>query len=165
MESLGIDPKLLIAQAVNFAIFFILFSRFIAKPFMQFLHKERKLEEERQDLSNTLKKKEEEYVTKEKKMRQEMKKELDSVLQQARIDAEQIKKEMIQQAQSEADIIIDRARKQIEEEKASLYKDVKNQSADLSILLINKALKNYLNEETQKKLTQYILSNATKEAH
>ena len=33
MEALGIDPKLLVAQLVNFALFAYVFKRFMYKPF------------------------------------------------------------------------------------------------------------------------------------
>jgi F0F1-type ATP synthase membrane subunit b/b' len=41
MENLGIDGKLLSAQLINFILFFIIYKKYIAKPFMAFLKKEK----------------------------------------------------------------------------------------------------------------------------
>jgi F0F1-type ATP synthase membrane subunit b/b' len=37
MDKFGLDIKLLIAQVTNFAIFFFVFKKFMAKPFAQFV--------------------------------------------------------------------------------------------------------------------------------
>ena len=163
MENLGLDLKLLIAQLVNFLIFFFVFYRFMAKPFIQFLTKEQKREEEKQTMLNSLKKREEEFDAKEKKLRQEMKKEMDQVIKQARQDAESVRQEIMEQTKKEADQYISRTRKQLDEERNELYRDVKRRTADLSILLVNKALSNYLNDDAKKKVTEYILANASRD--
>ena len=38
MENLGIDGKLLLAQIINFVLFFILVTKFVVKPFTAFLN-------------------------------------------------------------------------------------------------------------------------------
>ena len=45
MENLGIDIKLLIAQLINFGIFFFIIAKFVAKPFTKFLNEERNKDE------------------------------------------------------------------------------------------------------------------------
>jgi len=71
MESLGVDVKLLIAQIVNFLLFFLIFKKFIAKPFSQFLVTEKQKEQERERILLELKQKEDNFL-KEKEI--EMKK-------------------------------------------------------------------------------------------
>ena len=44
MDKLGIDVKLLIAQLVNFGLFFFIFQKFIAKPFLGLIKSEEKKE-------------------------------------------------------------------------------------------------------------------------
>ena len=46
MENLGINVKLIIAQIINFALFFLIYKKFIAKPFVNFINGEKKKEEE-----------------------------------------------------------------------------------------------------------------------
>jgi len=63
MENLGIDPKLIFSQILNFAVFFFIFFRFIAKPFNAYLSKQKELEKEREELAASTKKQQEELVT------------------------------------------------------------------------------------------------------
>ena len=67
MENLGIDGKLLLAQMINFALFFILVKQFMVKPFTSFLNQERKNEEEKNRMLEKLKKSEEAGIEAEKK--------------------------------------------------------------------------------------------------
>ncbi len=48
MEKLGVDLKLLIAQAINFILFFFIVKKYIAKPFSQFLKSEKENEKEKE---------------------------------------------------------------------------------------------------------------------
>ena len=47
MENLGIDLKLMIAQSINFLLFFFIVKKFIAKPFTNFLEEEKNKEKEK----------------------------------------------------------------------------------------------------------------------
>jgi len=42
MEGLGVDVKLLIAQVINFLLFFYIFKKYLAKPFQKYLDEETK---------------------------------------------------------------------------------------------------------------------------
>ena len=66
MENLGIDGKLLLAQIINFVLFFILVKQFVVKPFTNFLNQERKNEEDKDKLLEKLKKSEEAGLENEK---------------------------------------------------------------------------------------------------
>ena len=41
MENLGIDIKLLIAQMINFGLFFFIIKKFVTKPFLNFVEDEK----------------------------------------------------------------------------------------------------------------------------
>ncbi len=165
MENLGIDFKLLLAQLVNFTLFFVLFYRFMAKPFLKFLNKERKMEEEKEATLATLKKQEGEMSTMEQEMRAKAKKQIDEMLDQAKEGAEKAKQDILAQAQKEADQIVAKAKAQLEIEREQLYKEVKNKTVDMGMLLVKNALKDYLTEDAKKALTQHILQNASKEVN
>lgn len=163
MENLGVDYKLLIAQLINFGIFFFVFKKYIATPFMTYLSTQRKQEEARQKSLNDIKKTEEKLESMEADMRKKAKKQIDEMIAKAKEDAERVRQEIIDQAEKQAGDVVARAKEQLEEEKRALYKEVKGKTVDLSMLMINKALHEYLNEDARKKLTEYIVSNAGKE--
>jgi F-type H+-transporting ATPase subunit b len=159
MENLGIDGKLLLAQLINFAIFFFLVKKYIAKPFLKFLQQERDNEKEKEELLDKLKKGDLELQTKEVKLKETARKEQAAILEKARQDAVKLRQEIVSEAKKEAENIKEKARRELQEEKEKLHQDVKNKVADLSILLTEKTLSTYLEEESRKKITKNILKN------
>ena len=125
MESLGIDIKLLIAQIINFGLFFYIFKKYLAKPFVDFIANEEKREKEKERLVTDLKNKEEEMALAQSKTKAQMKKELDEALKKVKTDAAKIKANLIVEAKKEAEAVIGRGKKQIETEKAEMEKEMK----------------------------------------
>ncbi len=159
MENLGIDYKLLLAQVINFVVFFVIFKKFIAKPFGDFLTQEERKEKEKEKLDAAIKKSEEELVEKEKKMLGKLHKEETELMNKTRIEAGEERKELIEKANREASDIVEKSRQKMIEERQSLYKETKNKVAELSLYLISHGLKDYLSPKAQKELTDYILKN------
>src|SRR3989338_2584146 len=159
MDQLGIDIKQLVAQLINFVLFFLIFKKFIATPFQNFLNDERRKENERQNILEKLKKDEAGAAEERIRMKEITKKEFEKVLLEAKKEAEKIKNELIIEAKKEAEEIKIRAKKLMEEEKDKLNQAAKDRMVDLSIAIVDKAFKDFLDEETKKKITQHILNN------
>ena len=159
MENLGIDGKLLLAQLINFVLFFYIFKKYIAAPFLKFMNQERQNEKEKEELLNNLKKGEEGLIVKDQKLRDQLKKETALVLEKAKKEGSVMKEEIIAEAKRDAAAIKDRALKEIKEERGKLYKDVKVKAGDLSIIIVEKALSDFLDIEAKKKITGNILKN------
>lgn len=163
MESLGIDIKLLLAQIINFVLFFFIFKKFIAKPFSKFLNLEVDKEKEKEKILIDLRKKEEDLINKEKKAQEKMKEEFDVAIKNAKKEALLVKDDIISTSKKEADSIILKGKKQVEDERLTMQKEVKKNVVDLSVFLVQKALNNFLTPDLQRKLTQHILKNFSKE--
>ena len=159
MENLGIDGKLLLAQIINFVLFFILVKKFVVKPFTVFLNQERTDEEEKNKFLDKLKKNDEAAVEAEKKMKEKMKKEFDDLLVQAKKDAQNLRTDLIKQAEIDAQEIRDKSKKLLEEEKNALYREVKDKIVKTSLMVVEKALKESLDEASRKQVTSYIIKN------
>ncbi len=162
MENLGIDPKLIIAQIVSFAIFYFIFRRFISAPLLKFLKKQKEDEELRAKLAEELEDRKSVLEEKDRKMNKERRTALDAAIAQGKQDAEKVKNELIEDAKKQADDIILRAKDQMEEEKQNLYKDVRKKIAQVSVMLVEGALKDYLNVDAQKAITQNITNKLPK---
>ncbi len=162
MESLGIDIKLLIAQAINFALFFYIFKKFIAKPFSNFLADEVKKEQEKEKILVDLKDKEELMIVNQNKTKLQMKKELDEAIKKSKQEASLYKTKLVAEAGEEAEEIIVKAKKQIETEKKQAEKEIKNKVAQLSNMLISQSFDKYLSVSAQKEITKNILKNLPK---
>jgi len=159
MENLGIDGKLLLAQMINFLLFFILVKQFVVKPFTAFLNQERKSEEEKNKLLEKLKKSEEAGIEVEKKMKEKMKKEFDVLFVQAKKEAQSIRADLIKQAETDAEEIKDKNKKLLEEEKNLLYREVKDKIIKTSLMIVENTLKESLDEASRKKVTGAIIKN------
>ena len=162
MESLGIDFKLLIAQLINFIIFFYIFKKYIAKPFSRFLKTEIDKEKEKERIFQEIKKKEEAFALEEKKLKEKMKKEYEESLKNTKQEAIKVKDKIITEARKEAEQIILKARKQMEEERSEMIKEIKQKAVDLSLLIVEKTLSQFIDTEMHKKINQQILKNFAK---
>ena len=159
MENLGIDGKLLLAQIINFVLFFILVKKFVVKPFSAFLNQERKNEEEKTKLLDKLKKSEEAGIEAEKKMKEKMKKEFDVLFVQAKKEAQSLRTDLIKQAEADAQEIRDKSKKLLEEEKNALYREVKDKIIKTSLMVVEKAFLESLDEPSRKQVTDFIIKN------
>lgn len=159
MENLGIDYKLLIAQIVNFGLLFFVVSKYVAKPFLNAVQMERRGDVEKERILKELQTKEERMLEEEKKWNKSMKEKEEKILNDAKKKADAVRVEILAEAKSEADSIVERGKKQVEEERESFYREAKKHIANVSVLVIEKALDKYLTTDVQKKLTEHVLSN------
>ncbi len=159
MENLGIDGKLLLAQIINFVLFFVLVKKFVVKPFTSFLNQERKNEEEKTKLLEKLKKSEEAGIEAEKRTKEKMKKEFDVLFVQAKKEAQSLKADLIKEAEADAQEIRDKSKKLLEEERNGLYREVKDKIVKTSLMIVENTLRESLDESSRKKITGTIIKN------
>ena len=164
MENLGIDIKLIIAQAINFGIFLFIFQKFISKPLMVFLKRQKEETEAREEYATEIEHRAKKLEEEDAKLQKERKKILDKAVAQGKLDAETVKLEIINAAKKESEAIIVQSKEQLEEERKELYKDVRKQIASVSMMVVEKALTEYLTEDAQRKVTQNIVKHIPSEA-
>ncbi len=157
--NLGINGKLLLAQIINFILFFILVKKFVVKPFTAFLNQERMNEEEKNRFLDKLKKNDEMAIEAEKNMKEKMKKEFDALFTQAKKEAQSLRADLIKQAEADAQEIRDKNKKLLEEEKNLLYREVKDKIVKTSLMIVENTLKDSLDESSRKRITGSIIKN------
>jgi len=91
-----------------------------------------------------------------------MKKSIDAEIAKAKEEASQLREKLVQDAQKDAEQIVLKAKEQMKEERSSLEKEMQTKAGDLAVFLVEKALSNYLDEDSKKRLTQYIITNVGK---
>jgi F-type H+-transporting ATPase subunit b len=163
MENLGLDTKLIISQVLNFLVFFFIFTKFMAKPFSAYIAKQKEQDEERNRISEALQKRESELKAEQEKTRKQMKKELDEAIARAKEDGEKARVEIIEKAKRDAADIVATAKAQIDQEREELVREMKKRSVDMSVLLVNKGLDDYLSDDAKKSVTKHILEKHSKE--
>lgn len=159
MENLGIDAKLLIAQIINFVLFFLIVKKFIIKPFNRFVDDEKNKEKKAETMRKVIEKQTETMQTQEKEFKQKMKKEMQNVLEKAKDDGQMIKEEMLMQTKKEMEVLKDKTQSQLLQEKKVLEQEMKNKLTEMSMLIVNQSLKSVLDETTRKRVTEKILNS------
>jgi len=152
LHKLGINWKLLIAQAINFAIVLIVLYRFVYKPVLKML-KQRK-----ETIKKSLKDAErvEENLKKSKIERENQialgRKEAEKIIAEAKKKSEEIKNEKVEEAKKEAKAIIKTAKQRIRAERQNMIVEAKREIGELVLLASKKVTKDSIDEQTHKKL-------------
>jgi len=140
MESLGINPVLLVAQIVSFLILFTVFKKFLYGKIIE------ALEERRNNIQKTFTDKEE----LEKKLKnveielEEKRKETllwkKSIETEANKEAQKIREDIVQKAEGEGNRELQKARGRIKLESIQAKKDLTSEVKDLTLGIINKVI-------------------------
>src|SRR3989338_2596155 len=162
MEALGIDSKLLLAQAVNFLLFFYIFKRFLYKPFLDYINKQAKDEEEKERLLHEIEERERSIADKEREILEDVRAQATKMMKEAEVEAAQKRQEIIKKNQGEAVEIKQRAESDLSKEKEKLYDEVKGHVIKTSQALTEKVLSDFLNEKRQKEVLSEVFKNIKK---
>lgn len=156
IKEFGIQPELLIAQIVNFAVIFYVLKRFAYKPILKVL-KDRKEEIELSIKNNELAQKAlEDAEKKETKILHLAREQAKEVLDEAKKQAEKTLEESRLRATEEQQKIINDARSQIQEELAMARKDLRNESTKIAIAILNKSLEGVFDEKDNSKFLEIV---------
>ena len=159
MENLGIDIKLLLAQLINFGLFFFIYKKFIAGPFVSVMKSEKTKDAERKRMNEEIAKSKEALAQQEKASKEEIHKKTEESLKAVRHAADLERTALIAKAQEESKEIIKRASKQIDDERKQMEKQYKETLAKVSVMTVEHALKDFLTEDMQKQVNAKVLSN------
>ncbi len=149
---LGLDGKLMLAQTINFILFWALFARFVAPSFFKFIKKLGVDEEERVTLLSGLQKKDDEAKATAEELLKEARVEAKMILQEAEKTAKSQREKLLKEATDEAHEIRVKAEGQIETLKRELMADVRSQVIKTSKKLIEVILKDTITKERQKEI-------------
>jgi len=156
IDKLGIDLKLLIAQAVNFLILLAILTKLVYRPILKLLDKRKKMIE--QNVEDT--KKIEERLTKieeeKEKIISDASKKAMEAIEKAKKEAEEEKQKILMNAKKEISSLAERYRAQLQEEKKQLTQEVKAEVAALIIASSEKILRKEFKKDDQKRLEEAI---------
>jgi F-type H+-transporting ATPase subunit b len=162
MEALGIDGKLLLAQTVNFVLFFFIFKKFLYGPFTSFLKNERKNEDEKQRLLKDLQEKEAHLDKREKEIINDARAQALKIIKTAEETAAKKKKELSDKAHEEISEMKLKSKKDLEDEKAKLYDDLKSHVIQSSKTMTESVLKDFVDSKTQQEMLDHIFKELKK---
>lgn len=154
-----IDQSLILAQIVNFILLIGLLYWLLYKPVRNFMdnrtaeiEQQIKTAEENQIAAEALRLELEEQVKDSRKQAREF-------LDEATKRADQIQAEMIEEARTEAAALIARAQEVTELEKEKAWNELKDQVAELSLLLASKVINESLDQAQHQALIDQTVNN------
>jgi len=152
INTFHIDPKLIIAQVVNFAIVLLVLYKFAYKPILKMLNdRTKKIEKGLKDAEDA-NKKITELENRDKEMLVEAKKETQKIIASAENTAKKNKDEIIAEAKSQAEKILQEAKKKIEDEKVKMISEIKAEVSGLVVAATEKIIGEKLDSHKDKEL-------------
>jgi len=155
LGALGIDWKILLIQALNFLVLFLILKWLFFKPFIAALKRDKKKIEEIHRAREEIQRKREEMEKEEEKIIQEAKKKAREIIQENERVTEKEREEMVEKIEKETRAILKRARERARIEAEKIKKEEKEE--------ILKKTKEILKEVLSKSFTNQMHRNLVKE--
>lgn len=152
MDKLGIEPKLLLAQVVNFCIILFVLSKLLYKPILSMLEKRKNEIAEGLKMTEKMRDEEEKFQQKKQKMLEMTRKEAQAILEEARKQAKGEEKEILSVAHKEAEQILLKGKADVELVRSAMEKDVRSRAIELAVLMTKRLLGSLLTNEEKHKL-------------
>jgi F-type H+-transporting ATPase subunit b len=152
MDKLGIEPKLLFAQIVNFLIIVFILTKLLYKPILNMLEKRKKEIEEGLKLTVKMREDEEKFEQKKLKMLETTRKEAQGIIDEARKQAGEEAREIITDAHKDVEQIVQKGKEDAQAARVEMEKDVRRESVELAVAMSKRLLSKVLSSEDQHRL-------------
>lgn len=162
MEQLGLEPSLLLAQIVNFAIVAFVLTKLLYKPILEMLEKRKKEIAKGLALTEKMEREEEKRKEKHAKLLEKARLEAKRVVDEGKERASQVEKEMLAAARAESQEIVARGKTEVEQLHAQLAKDVRKEAVTLAVAMSKRLLSSIMKETEQRKLIKAHLDEIKK---
>jgi len=155
-SNLGIDVKLLFAQAVNFLLVLWLLNRFVFRKLLSLLEERKKKIEQGLELRDRAEKEVAQIGNARHRALQEVKKEAELVLSQTRDLARQKEQELLKAAKEQQDAILLKAREQGEKDKEDMLREAQQEIRMRALLLAEQALGRTLTPKDEARIAKEV---------
>ena len=162
-SNLGINGKLLFAQAVNFLLVLWLLNRFVFKKLIAFIEERKKRIEQGVELTEKAKREMERIGEARHRELENARQEADSILAAGRTSASKKQKEALAFVRAEAEKMLLQARIDAEREKGSAVKGARDEINKIALLIAEKVLSRSLGKEDQEQAAKEVLQYLEKE--
>lgn len=156
-QNLGIDPKLLFAQAVNFFLVLWALNRFVFRKLLSFLEERKKKIEQGLELRDRAEKEVAQIGNARHRALQEVKKEAEAVLSETRDLARQREQELLKAAKEQKDAILLKAREQGERDKEDMLREAQQEIRMRALFLAEQALGRTLTPQDEERIAKEVV--------
>lgn len=164
LANLGIDWKLLLAQAVNFLVLLFVLRRFAYKPMLQFLdERSGRIEQGLKD-AETAKTKLAEMEVRNKEALSLARKEARGIMEAAELSAKKHEAERLVETEEKIKSLFEDGLVKINEEKNKALSEVRRDIADVVAFSVEKVLKEKIDSAKDKELVENVVGSQYEEA-
>ena len=149
MEQLGIEPKLLLAQLVNFAIIVFVLQKLLYKPILDMINKRKKEIAEGIDITERMRVEEEKFKEKQEKALAKAREDALIIIEDAKKQAKEVEKELVNDAHTQAAAILTRAKAEAEEVHISAQSALRKEAIALSTTMAKRLLSSVMTAKEQ----------------
>lgn len=149
MEQLGIEPKLLLAQLVNFAIIVVVLQKLLYKPILDMLAKRKKEIAEGVAITENMRVEEEKFREKQEKALVKAREDALLIIEEAKKQAKEVEKDLVANAHVQATAIITRAKEEAEEVKKSAQSALRKEAVSLATTMATRLLSSVMTTKEQ----------------
>lgn len=149
MEKLGIEPKLLLAQLVNFAIIVFVLQKLLYKPIIDMLNKRKKEIAEGIAITERMRLEEEKFTDRQEKALAKAREDALAIIEDAKKQAKEVEKELVADAHTQAAAIIALAKAEAEEVQKSAQSSLRKEAVDLSTVMAKRLLSSVMSVKDQ----------------
>lgn len=154
MEQLGIEPKLILAQIINFSIIIFVLTKLLYKPILSMLEKRKKEIEQGLALTQKMKDEEEKLVQRKEKQLTETHRQAQQIIEEAKKRGHEAEKEIIAQAHQEAAGIITKGKHEAQRLLEIAGKNIQKEAIELAVAMTKRLVRSVLSPADQHKLIQ-----------
>ncbi len=152
MEKLGIEPTLLLAQAINFFVVVAVLTKLLYRPIIAMLEKRKKEIEEGVKLTAKAREEDIKIEEKKEKMLGTTRREAQEILEEARKQAKVEEKDIIAAAHKEAEEIVTKSKEDMVRARVEMEKGVRDSAIELAVVMTKKLIAGVLSASDQHKL-------------
>lgn len=165
LTNFGIQPILLLAQIVNFAIILFLLKKFFYKPLTKILEDRKRRIEESLKNADLIETKLAETEQSSQKIFEEARTNAANIISEAKLEAERVYNQATLDARKLAEETLQKASLQIEKQREEMQKQLEGETLSLAALITKKILGRNLKENERRGLTQKTITEITKQIH
>jgi F-type H+-transporting ATPase subunit b len=151
------DPGLAIWTILTFLVLFGLLAKFAWKPLLLALEARQETIRKSLEDAQQAKRELERLQQESSKILRNAQMEAESIVSKSWADSEKLREEMKQKARSDADAIVKEAQRQIEIETSRALRQIRNEVADLSVMIASKLIQRNFSKEDNDKLIEETL--------
>ena len=154
MDKLGIEPRLLLAQVVNFSIIVFVLTKLLYKPILAMLEKRRREIEEGLALTAKMREEEEKIAVKKQKVLDEARREGAGIIEESKKQGKEEEKEIVAAAHIEALAIVEKGHREVTYQREAMEKGIRKQAVSLGEHMAERLLASALSAQDKHALIQ-----------